>query len=358
MPQRQKVTWAQLRVGVLVIVSLTVLAIGIFFISGQVGFLSRRYVLKTYFSSASDLHEGAEVRLAGIAVGNVDKVTISSFSDPNRAVEVDMGISRKFQKQIRTDSSATIETVGLLGESYIDISRGTQDQPVLPPGGVVRGREQPDIKQIVQNTNDVITNLRDVSAKLSDISSEIQKGHGTLGKIIYDQELYNKINKTADSVQSIVADVQEGHGTLGKFLTDETLYQKATASVDRLNQIMDQVQHGNGSMAKFINDPALYDNLKQASAQATALMDNINAGKGTLGKLAVDPTLYNKMNDTLGHVDTVATRIDNGEGTLGKLSTDPSLFNSLNQSAASLRDFLTEFRKNPKKYLTLHMHIF
>jgi phospholipid/cholesterol/gamma-HCH transport system substrate-binding protein len=358
MPQRQKVTWAQLRVGVLVIVSLAVLAIGIFFISGQVGFFTRRYTLKTYFSSASDLHPGAEVRLAGIAVGNVSKVTISSFSDPDRAVEVDMSISRKFQKQIRSDSTATIETVGLLGESYIDISRGGQDQAILPPGGIVQGRQEPDIKQIVQNTNDVISNLRVLSAKLTDITGQVQQGHGTLGAMIYDQALYNKPNKTADSVQNIVADVQQGRGSLGKLLTDESLYQKATASVDRLNQIMDQVQHGNGSMAKFINDPALYDNLKQASAQATALMDNINAGKGTLGKLAVDPTLYNKMNETLGHVDVVATRIDQGEGTLGKLSTDPSLFNSLNQSAASLRDFLTEFRKNPRKYLTLHMHIF
>ena len=58
------------------------------------------------------------------------------------------------------------------------------------------------------------------------------------------------------------------------------------------------------------------------------------------------------------HMDVITERIDNGQGTLGKLSTDPSLFNTLNDSAKSLKEFLVEFRKNPKKYLTLRLHIF
>ena len=77
-----------------------------------------------------------------------------------------------------------------------------------------------------------------------------------------------------------------------------------------------------------------------------------------LGKLAKDEQLYNRMNSTLAHVDTITARIDQGQGTLGKLSTDPTLFNSLSESAKSLKEFLTEFRKNPKKYMTLKLHIF
>ena len=59
MPQRKQVTWAQLRVGALVIGGLVVLAAGIFFISGQVGFITSWYTLKTYFSSAASLRQGA-----------------------------------------------------------------------------------------------------------------------------------------------------------------------------------------------------------------------------------------------------------------------------------------------------------
>src|SRR5579863_4405003 len=116
MPRRKQIEWAQLRVGLLVLVSLFVLGAGIFFISGQVGFFSRRYTIKTYFSSAGGVHEGAEVHLAGIAVGNVEKIQLSPFQDANRSVEIVMRVTKHYQDAIRADSVASIETAGLLGD--------------------------------------------------------------------------------------------------------------------------------------------------------------------------------------------------------------------------------------------------
>jgi len=57
-------------------------------------------------------------------------------------------------------------------------------------------------------------------------------------------------------------------------------------------------------------------------------------------------------------VDTLTARIDQGQGTLGKLSTDPTLYNNLSESSQSLKEFLAEFRKDPKKYLVIRLHIF
>src|SRR3972149_1365079 len=100
MPQRKQVTWAQLRVGALVIVSLAVLGIGIFFISGEVGFFSRKYTLKTYFSGAGGLREGSQVRVAGIPAGVVDRIRISPFPEPGRSVEVEMRVQRRYRNEI------------------------------------------------------------------------------------------------------------------------------------------------------------------------------------------------------------------------------------------------------------------
>ena len=111
-------------------------------------------------------------------------------------------------------------------------------------------------------------------------------------------------------------------------------------------------------MAKFISDPAVYDNIQKFTTQANALIDKINSSQGTLGKLANDPELYNRLNETVTRVDTVAERIDKGEGTLGKLSTDPTLYNNLKDGSASMRDFLTAFKKDPKRYLSIKLHIF
>jgi phospholipid/cholesterol/gamma-HCH transport system substrate-binding protein len=93
-------------------------------------------------------------------------------------------------------------------------------------------------------------------------------------------------------------------------------------------------------------------------SEAHNLVDNINQGHGSLGKLARDEQLYTRMNDTFARLDSIATRMEQGQGTLGKLSTDPSLFNNLTESSNSLKDFLSDFRKNPKKYLSIKLHIF
>ena len=342
----------------MVIVSLTALAILIFFMSGQVGFFTTRYTLKAYFSSAGDLREGAAVRLAGIAVGNVSRIQISPYSDPQRAVEIDMKIAKRYQNEIRADSEATLNTVGLLGDSYVDITRGTPSSEAVREGGAVKSREEKDIRAIVQNTNDVIENLRGLSEKLNDITTQIQSGKGAIGGLIYDEALYNRMNTISTTLQAMVNRVDRGEGSLGKLVSDDTLYNHSVATLDRLDKVIDETEHGSGSLAKFISDPSAYNNLDKLLSEGHTFVDNINNGQGSLGKLAKDEQLYKRMNETFDHLNTIAARVDQGQGTLGKLSTDASLFNTLNETAQSLKEFLADFRKNPKKYLSIKMHIF
>ena len=358
MPQRQRLTWAQLRVGLMVIISLAILAIGIFFISGQRGFFSRRYTLKAYASDAAGLREGAQVRLAGVAVGNLKRIRISPYPERARAVELVMAVARTYQDQIRADSIASIETVGLLGESYVNLTRGSPGQEVIPDGGVLKSSEEADIKRVVQNANDVIVNLRTLSTKLNDITGQIESGKGSLGKLVYDQTLYNRLNKTTDTLDRMVTRADQGEGTLGKLMVDETLYNRTLATLDHLNKLLDDVQHGPGSLAKFVSDPSVYNNVNHMVAQANSLIESINQGHGTLGKLATDSQLYDRANQTFDHFEKISSRMADGQGTLGKFSTDPTLYNDLSESSKSLRDFLTEFRKTPKKYMTLKLHIF
>ena len=134
MPQRQELTWKQLRVGTLVAVSLIVLAVGIFFISGQVGIFTRKMTLRCYFPSAGGVKEGSEVDVAGIPAGNVSRLRISHDPNPARAVEVMMKVSRRFAGDIRADSVAVATTQGLLGDSFVDISRGSRTGYLVEAG--------------------------------------------------------------------------------------------------------------------------------------------------------------------------------------------------------------------------------
>lgn len=358
MPQRKELTWGQLRVGVMVGVALVIIVVGIFFVSGPVGVLRGHFVLRAYFAEAEGLREGSQVQLAGVPAGSVSRIRLSTSADPNRAVEVEMKISQTFQHDIRADSVASIQTAGLLGESFVNITRGSATQPSISAQGEVKTEESADIKKVVQNANDVLSNLTTLSSKLNEITNQITTAHGTIGKFIYDPTLYNQMNDTVAKLQRVASQISEGHGTIGELVYNDALAQKMNSTFDRANQIMDQIQHGQGTVAKFINDPSMYNNLNKTLLEAQDLMAGINQGKGTLGKLATDPQLYDRMNQSAANLSTITGRMANGEGSLGLLSTDNKLYQNLAESTASLRDFLTEFRKNPKKYLTMHLHIF
>jgi phospholipid/cholesterol/gamma-HCH transport system substrate-binding protein len=342
----------------MVTVALIILVVAIFFVSGQIGFITRKYSLRAYFPSAEGLRPGSQVTLAGIPAGSIKDIHLSESRDPDRAVEIVLSIPRGFQHEIRADSVANKTTAGLLGETFIDITRGSLNQPELQNGSEIKTLQEADIKRIEKNANDVISNLNELSQRLNDISNQITQGKGSIGKLLYDETFYNRMNQMVTSMQTLVNNLQQGQGTLGKFLVDPTLYNKTVATVDHLNELVDQVQKGQGTMGRLVSDPAVYNQLKDITAKMNMLLDNVNKGQGTLGKLVADQQLYDRVNSTVGHVDSITARMDQGTGTLGKLSTDDTLYRNLSASSASLREFLEAFRKNPKKYLQIRIHIF
>ncbi len=358
MPQRKELTWGQLRVGLTVGAGLIIIMAAIFLISGEVGVLGGHYSLKAYFSGAQGLRGGSEVDLAGIAVGNVERLYLSSSTDPARAVVVVMKVQRKYKNDIRRDSVAEIETAGLLGESFVNISRGSANEPAIANGGEIRGSAGSDIKAVTNNVNDVLLNLRQVSNQLEHIGDQITSGKGTIGKFIYDPTLYNRFNDTVGKMQELVNGISKGQGTLGQMVTTNTLADKMNLTLDRLNQLLDQAQHGNGTLAKVMTDPSLYNNFNQDASELKTMLAQIKNGQGSLGQLYANRQLYDRVNDIAANLDTISSRIVKGQGSLGLLSTDSKLYDNLSQSAETLREFLAEFRKNPKKYLTLHLRIF
>jgi phospholipid/cholesterol/gamma-HCH transport system substrate-binding protein len=342
----------------MVAVALIILVVAIFSVSGQIGFVTRKYTLRAYFPSAEGLRPGSPVDLAGIPAGSIKDIRLSQYRDPNRSVEIVLSIQRKFQREIRADSVANETTAGLLGETFLDISRGSPNQPELQNGSEIKTLEEADIKRIEMNANDVISNLNQLSRQLNDITNQITQGRGSIGKLLYDESFYNRMNQALTGMQTLVNNLQGGQGTMGKLLVDPTLYDKTVATVDRLNQLMDQVQNGQGTIGRFVSDPALYNQLKDIATKTDTLLDNINKGQGTLGKFVTDKQLYDRMDSTMGHVDNITAHMDQGTGTLGKFSTDDTLYKNLSASSQSLREFLDAFRKNPRKYLQVRVHIF
>ncbi len=355
---RKRLAWAELRVGILVIFSFTILAVAIVLISGGAGFFTEKYELKTYLASASGLRKGSLVWVAGIESGNVSKVNITTSADPNRAVEVVMQVEKRYSQTIRNDSVATLGSIGLLGDKYIDITRGSPGAKPTLPGGEVKGSAEADIKKIMQNSNDLVANLGDLVNKINDITRKIDQGEGTIGKFINDPSLFNKLNRTVEEAQDLLATVKSGEGSIGRLISDREFYDTLKGTLTRVDNVTAKVEKGEGTLGKFVHDPAVFNRAESLLAKFNVVADRMEKGEGFLGKLSKDDSLYVQFRESVGKFSTIAERINQGEGTIGKLMVDPSLYSNMNQATGELVKLLYDFRQNPKRFLQIKFGLF
>lgn len=359
MPGRNELRWSQLRVGLTVAIAVVILVFAIFAITGGVSWFSPRLRLLTYVADAGGMRTGASVNLEGVTIGNVTQIHLAEHPpNPAQPVEVVMSVGTGHSRWLRTDSKVVLGTAGPLGETLVNISAGTLAAPPATDGTILQGEQSTGINALLVSSHDVITNANLLELRIGQLLDQIQNGKGSLGKLLYSSELYDRFNATAANLQTLTTNLNQGKGTAGKLLTDATLYTKLNTALDNFNQLLTQVQHGNGTMAKLINDPRLYDSLTQVVASLKQTLDALNSGQGAMGALLTNSPTSAKLKDSLQRLDSLLAGLQAGQGTAGKLITDPALFNNLNQLTLQTNELIKAIRANPKKYLTIHLDIF
>ena len=357
MPSQKQLKWSELRVGITVIVAAITLAVLVFLMSGTAGFFTSKVTLYSYFDNAEGLRVGAPVALQGVTIGNVKDIRVvpGRQLDP---VQVTMKVNTKYRFLLRKDSSATIQTVGVLGESFIDVDSKTAHGSQVDDGDTLKAANAPALQDVVRSSQTTLENLDILIKRLDRIVAEVENGKGSVGKFIQDPALFNKANALLAQMQQIVNDVSNGKGSIGKLLSDDSLYRKVNDSLDKVNHMVDSIDRGEGSLGKFIKDPSLYQNANQTISKANQLMDSINAGHGAIGKLAKDEEFAKKLDNTITKLSALADKFNSGEGTIGKLIQDPSVYNNTDQMLVETRNLVKAIRENPKKYLTIHFRVF
>lgn len=359
MPSQKQLKWSQLKVGLVVLGASITLAILVFLMNSTGGWFTKKIILKSYFDNASGLRNGAPVRLSGVDIGNVTAVRIvADQSKRMTPVEVTMKVDTKYLASLRKDSVTLLSTAGVLGETYIDIDSAQAVGPEAQSGDALPTRDTPDIQDVVRSSQSTLQNMDALLKRLDRIVAFVESGQGSIGKLIYDPNLYNRLNSTVDEFQGLVNEVGQGNGTLGKLISDDELYKKANATVDKLNNILDDLNAGKGTAGRLLKDPALYNNANETIANVKKLTDDINAGKGAMGKLAKDQEFANKLQNTMNKLSTITDRLESGQGTAGRLLQDETLYNNTNHLLTDTQALIKAIRENPKKYLTIHFKIF
>lgn len=268
---------------------------------GSFDYFKRGIRVHAYFDTVKELRVGDPVRLAGYDVGRVAEIDVAP--DINR-IRVTMKIDDL--RGVKTDSQASIQFAGLLGQNFIGLTFGSAEAPALTEGSAIKTVEHPDLGSLMVKLDSVATGVENLTRSftgddiqnllgpftdflqengprlaeiLTDaqmITSQIAQGEGTVGKLIMDDALHQSALETVSGLhdsardlqdtlaeaRSVVAQVNAGQGTLGRLLTDEELYTETTLAMTNLREIFEKINVGEGSAGKLVNDDALYRNIK------------------------------------------------------------------------------------------------
>ena len=357
MPQTKRVGWAQLRVGLMAVAAISILVVLVFLISGGGSFFRKHARLRIYVDDSASLKVGQPVRLNGIEAGNVAAVRLSGFPEPNRTIEVVLDISRDKMASISEDSQAAIVPEGVFGDKYVNITRGRSPKPVAE-GGEIRSLDTREFQEVVNQSYNVLTALNAITKRIDSITGQVEKGQGTIGKLLYDDTLYKRMDGVVDQAQRVISVVAEGKGTIGKLIADEELYNDTRTTLRRVDTVLADVQAGKGSLGMLLRDPALYENANRVAAEAAKVVEGVNAGQGAVGKFLKDEGVYRRVDATLGKVEQTVDRINSGQGALGQLLINRALYDSMTGLTTDARELIRDIRANPKKFLRIKLGLF
>ena len=358
MPSKEKVNLAQLKVGVLGLVALFFVTLLIFLLTGNMDWFEKQVPLNVYVADASGLTAGSPVRINGIQAGSVKAVGLSGETNPQRIIKIDFVVDQDMLKQIPVDSIASIASDNLLGSTkFLAINKGKTPETVQA-GATMKAANTQEFQQLVQQGFGVLDSAQAILQKIQDIVGQVEVGKGTIGKLLVDESLYNSLQATVTQVQLLATTLNSRTGTIGRLVNDSTLYNQAQAVITRIDQITQGLQQGQGTAGMLLKDPRMYNDLDKSVDQLNTILENLNAGKGTAGQLLHDDKIARQISTALDKVNLTMDKVNSGQGTIGQLLVNPALYDSATGTTRELHGLLKDFRANPKKFLSIKLHIF
>lgn len=312
-------------VGLVFTIAIVLFAAFAFLAEGWEGFGARHQTVSTTFPNVAGLELEDNVTLAGKEIGRVIAIQVEGD-----AVRVDMRIARG--EPVKADSVARLQSESLLGGRVIDISIGSGAAPEVPDGGRIEGRAGVGLDQLVDSVGGMSADVRqlaqsfqanqeDLFARLGSAVDEAHEAFATINRVLGQNEaslndgmkaigdLGPRLDGVVTRLDNITAQIESGQGTLGRLVYDESLYDEVKALAESLN----------GSAARL--SEILDANGEDVGAALQALAD---AGP--------------QFQRTMERVESITRKIDEGQGTLGKLVNDEQLYTEATRAVKAVGD--------------------
>ncbi|MGD1075049.1 MAG: MlaD family protein [Thermodesulfovibrionales bacterium] len=349
--QKKQLLWSKLRVGMVITLSILILFLTVFFSGGIETIVSPKVDLRVEIQDVKGLRKGAPVWLSGVEVGSVKEIDLN----PAYGTVVTLSMNKDTLPFLKKDAHASVLTMGLLGDKYVELSAGSPLAGQIKPGDMIPGVSQIELKDVMATSAASIDKLTDFVRKLDHLVTKIDQGEGTIAKLIADPALYNNLKEASLTLSLVTKNIRDARGTMGQLIEDPSLYNKMLAATSSVEEFSKRLNSSSGTLTKLIEDPSLYDRVSGASSSLEEFSKKLTTGSGTLKKLTEDPALYENLNRSALQLSAVLEKIDKGEGVAGTLVGNKELAEELKEVVTEIRGLAKDIREHPTRYFSFKL---
>ena len=201
----------ELKVGTFILVGIAIGFLIVFSI-GDINLAKSGYNITVTFDFASGLASAAPVRLSGVGVGRVDDVKIV-YSEQDKKSHAEVRAWIESDAKIEENAVVTINTLGLLGEKYLEIIPGTPGAPMVKEGAVMKGKDPIVMEQLTEN-------LVNLSNSASTIMKRLEKGEGAIGKLLTEDAVYDDLKSITGNFKDFSVELKSTGTNFKDFSAD------------------------------------------------------------------------------------------------------------------------------------------
>lgn len=262
------------------------LALGILvFIGRGQHWFKKKTTYYTYFNEGYNLKPGAQVKIFNTWIGFVEKVELTR---ENR-VKITIKIFENDAAKIRADSIATVDSPTIIGSEFIAITPGSPEKPAIPKGGIINSKAKKNIGEYLKEY-DIEKKIEDFGQLISDLKivmERLKDPKGPLFSVLYDmKDVMNQLNK--------------GEGSLGRLVMEEDLYREARMAIKDLREASASINELGNTVANGIH--LLPDTMEQIN-EITRKLDHVMSRLKTATERA--PAMQREVEDALTEVNRI-----------------------------------------------------
>jgi phospholipid/cholesterol/gamma-HCH transport system substrate-binding protein len=304
-PQKQ-LRWSKLKVGLVLTIALLIFVVAVFFAANIQSLLISKVELRIQFTDVMGLRKGAPVWILGIEEGSVKSIKL----DPAYGVIVTVSINKNSLKFVSKQSHATIMTMGILGDKYIELSAGPPQGESIGPGEMIKGSAETGLRNMMGTVGVAIEKMGQFIERMDNLITKVEQGQGTIAKFLNDPTLYNNLTEASQNLSRVMEDLRNSRGTLKLLVEDPSLYNKALATTSSMEEFSKRLNDSAGTLKKLIEDPEMYERLNKASAQISSILEGIEKGKGMVGALTKNEELPKDLQEVLVELKKLSIEIE------------------------------------------------